>query len=119
MKAFVYHCSSPAPHMAFQTNAPRPALKPGHVLVSVRAASLNPVDYKKPALIPLASLVLNGLPVGQDFAGTVLESASPALPPGARVLGTVDAGCLAETVLCAAAHATVGGARSGFGCSRN
>ncbi len=59
--------------MRFASDAPSPvgaALKAGQLLVKVRAASINPVDYKLPA-IPVVSWTLGDRPVAQDVAGVV------------------------------------------------
>lgn len=83
---------------------PRPAV--GEVLVQVRCAGVNPVDWKiragylksrQPALFPLT--------IGQDFSGDVVESNDENGPyqPGTRVLGFAS-GAYAELVTAAAAQ---------------
>lgn len=107
MRAFVYDLRAPG-HMSFKPAARKPTakdLKAGEILVSVRAASLNPVDYKKPALIPCASLILGGSPVGQDYSGVVLASRSPSWVVGDEIFGTVDVGCCAEVLVAPGATA--------------
>ena len=51
---------------------PRPALRPGHVLIEVGASSVNPVDFKirayGPPIAPTLPAVLHG-----DVAGTIIE----------------------------------------------
>jgi len=54
------------------TEVPRPALKPGHVLIKVKATSINPADYKARELGHLLDFVpqIPGT-LGMDVAGTV------------------------------------------------
>ncbi|MBN9391202.1 MAG: zinc-dependent alcohol dehydrogenase family protein [Chloroflexi bacterium] len=57
----------------FETaDIPRPEVKPGHIIISVAATSINPVDYKVrqhgPGIAPELPAVLHG-----DVAGTVAE----------------------------------------------
>jgi NADPH:quinone reductase-like Zn-dependent oxidoreductase len=97
MKAYVYAPGG----FAWTTTAPLPgAPAAGEVVVSVRAAALNPVDYKKADLLP--SLLLRGAPAAQDFAGVVTASSSPSFAVGDAVFGTAE-GCLAEQVKAPAA----------------
>ena len=48
---------------------PNPMPDPPSQLVKVRAAGINPVDYKLPG-IPLVGRQVRGKPVGLDFSGT-------------------------------------------------
>jgi len=66
-----------------ESTAPR-GLDQGQVLVQVRAAALNPVDYK---LANLAGWFIQKKVVAQDFAGVVLESKSSRFPVGTSVFG--------------------------------
>src|SRR6478735_1048029 len=55
-------------------DAPRPSPKPGEVLVRVRAASMNPVDWKMRAgylrqWVPLPLPII----LGRDFSGDIAE----------------------------------------------
>ena len=107
MQALIYDLSVPT-HMAFTDKAAKPSadrLKTGEILVQVHACSLNPVDYKKPALMPLASLFLGGSVVSQDYSGVVLESRSPSFKPGDAVFGTNEGGCCAQYLATPAATA--------------
>jgi signal transduction histidine kinase len=61
--------------------------------VDVKAAALNPVDYKKADFLP--TFLLRGSPAAQDFAGVIAASASPDFAVGDAVFGTAP-GCLAE-----------------------
>ena len=87
-----------------QRSAPRPG--PGDLLVRVRAAGVNPVDWKlrSGTLGRLAGRFMPDVP-GLDVAGVVeeagLEAAGdPALAPGTRVLGmTRRGGGFAELAL--------------------
>eukprot|EP00931_Biecheleriopsis_adriatica_P075381 TRINITY_DN49252_c0_g1_i1.p1 TRINITY_DN49252_c0_g1~~TRINITY_DN49252_c0_g1_i1.p1 ORF type:complete len:320 (-),score=56.87 TRINITY_DN49252_c0_g1_i1:48-1007(-) len=77
---------------------PIPKLKPGSVLVKVKAAAINPVDYKLPRFV--------GRPVGLDLAGTVaaLGAGCTAFSIGDEVYGNVapPGGALADYCLCEA-----------------
>jgi NADPH:quinone reductase-like Zn-dependent oxidoreductase len=82
--------------------------KPGFVLVRVVAAAINPVDFKRPG-IPVMGWGLCA-PVGQDFSGVIVESASAEYAVGDAVFGKCtpsgsSGGCLAE--YCAASAAAV------------
>lgn len=69
--AYVYNGAT----FQFTQKYPIPVLpKPTSIekyLVSVKAVSLNPVDYKL-GKIPVVSWSLKGSPVGQDFSGIIL-----------------------------------------------
>lgn len=69
-------------------DTPRPDLQPGELLVAVRNAGVNPVDWKiREGNLPRA--VALPFTSGQDFAGRVLEAPADAsaFVPGARVYG--------------------------------
>jgi len=71
--------------MRFVSEIAQPkGLEQGQVLVQVRAAALNPVDYK---LANLAGWFVQKKVVAQDFAGVVLESKSTKFPVGTPVYG--------------------------------
>ena len=92
MLAYVYSSGG----FAWTDRAPLPNdPAPGEVTVEVRAAAVNPVDYKKADLLP--SFLLGGRPAAQDFAGVVTASSSPAFAVGDAVFGTAR-GCLAQRV---------------------
>jgi len=83
---------------AFREEHPSPATPTpgsGMVLVRVKAAAINPVDYKfgKGILGPL---------VGQDFSGVVIASGDPAFAAGDAVLGRTAKGAMAERVVTSA-----------------
>ena len=111
MQAYIYDLSvagGPNPHMAWTEKAAKPTaerLKVGEILVQVHACALNPVDFKKPALMPLASLFLGGSVVAQDYSGVVLASRSPSFAPGDCVFGTNEGGCCAQLLATPAATA--------------
>lgn len=67
---------------------------PGKVLVRVKAAALNPIDYKLPMLM------VNGNVIGQDVAGEVVESTSALFNVGDEILGNSNNGSMAEFVVC-------------------
>ncbi len=67
------------------------------MLVHVRAAALNPIDYKLPS-IPVMSWTLGSRPVSQDMAGTVQASRSPLFKAGDAVYGHAT-GAMAERVV--------------------
>ena len=70
---------------------PRPAPGEGDLLVQVRAASVNPVDFKiaegklKPLIKDRFPLVL-----GSDLSGTVVESRSARFKPGDEIFARLD-----------------------------
>jgi NADPH:quinone reductase-like Zn-dependent oxidoreductase len=99
MRAYVYAPGG----FAMTDSAPLPsaALSAGEVLVDVKAAALNPVDYKKADFLP--TFLLRGSPAAQDFAGVIAASASPDFAVGDAVFGTAP-GCLAERLRAPAAH---------------
>jgi len=92
MRAFRYHAASPGtmPRVE-QVAVPEPA--PGELLVRVRKASLNPVDWKI-ATGSFRILVRGGLPrtLGSDFSGEVaaVGAGVSGWAPGDRVLGFID-----------------------------
>lgn len=100
MKAVVYN------HETIVADAvlPKPALVAGQVLIEVRAASLNPIDYKLP-LMPGSSRVIEGRPTCLDLAGVVVAVAPDvtSLKPGDEVYGNHASGTLAEYVAAKAA----------------
>ncbi|GAB3739412.1 NADP-dependent oxidoreductase [Microlunatus parietis] len=89
-----------------------PKVAPSSVLIKVRAASVNPVDWKLLAgwLDPMLDTVFPVIP-GWDVAGTVLAVGpdTPEFAPGDEVLAyarkdTVQAGTFAEQVAVPAAY---------------
>lgn len=65
----------------------------GQVLIRVKSAAINPVDYKLP------TMMVGGQVVGLDVAGVVAESTSPLFKVGDEVFGNVE-GALADFALC-------------------
>ena len=102
MRAFRYRCYGP-PDVLTLTEVVRPTPDPNELLVRVRAASVNPVDWHfmrgKPYVMRLSSGL--GKPkdprAGVDFAGTVaaVGSAVTRFKPGDHVFGARD-GAFAE-----------------------
>ena len=92
MRAFRYHAAAPAtmPRVE-EVTVPEPA--PGELLVRVRKASLNPVDWKI-ATGSFRILVRGGLPrtMGSDFSGEVaaVGAGLSGWAPGDPVLGFID-----------------------------
>lgn len=91
---------------------PQPKLFPGSVLIEVRAAGVNPVDWKvmSGALDGLIDAVFPVIP-GWDVAGTVVDTGldTPEFSVGDEVLAyarkdVIQAGTFAEMVAVAAAH---------------
>ena len=70
---------------------PTPELGPDQVLVRVRAAEVNPVDWftRSGALAAMVPNLAPPFVLGWSLAGTVDESRHPAWSPGQRVLGMV------------------------------
>jgi len=68
-------------------------------LVSVRAAALNPIDYKK-AKIPIWGWSIDGKPVATDFAGVVTSTGpSSKFKTGDEVFGFALTGSMAATIV--------------------
>lgn len=93
------------PEVFEQGEVPKPTLVPGHVLIRVKATSVNPVDYKirkfGPPIAPAFPAVLNG-----DVAGIIEEVADNVSrwKKGDEVFGCVGGligtgGALAEYIL--------------------
>jgi alcohol dehydrogenase len=73
MRAVVYERHSPDPAGLKLAVVPRPAIRPHQVLVQVRAAAINPVDFKfRRGAVPSFMLPKPKIP-GQDVAGVVVE----------------------------------------------
>ncbi|KAJ1323655.1 NADPH:quinone reductase [Microdochium nivale] len=86
MKAVV---TAPPSTVAVRDDVPRPALRPGEVLVKVHYAAQNPTDWKSARVRP------PGRVVGCDFAGTVAEvpdGTQSEWTVGQRVAGWVHGG---------------------------
>lgn len=111
MRAVRYHSTGPA-CVTRLDDVPAPQPAPGEVVVRVRYASLNPVDWKLAAGY-FRILVRGGLPrtMGSDFAGDV-ESLGPGVSGvqvGDRVWGFIDPfrrpqGTFAELCAAPASH---------------
>lgn len=95
MKAAVFNKYG-GPETVEVTDTPRPEPGPGEALIKVRAASINPVDWK--VLAGMRGPVDTGFPkvLGLECAGTVEESGSSTvyLKPGSHVIGHSDLGRL-------------------------
>jgi NADPH:quinone reductase-like Zn-dependent oxidoreductase len=65
--------------------APDPALRPGEVLVRVRACALNHLDLWARRGLPRVTIPMPHIP-GSDVAGEVVDAAAPDVPLGRRVL---------------------------------
>jgi len=99
MKAVIYKPEDPTG--VADAELPKPeATKLGSVLVRVRAAAANPVDYKLPT-VPVIKRSTYGRPVGLDLAG-VVEAVGPGVENvkvGDEVFGNSTAGTIAEFCL--------------------
>jgi NADPH:quinone reductase-like Zn-dependent oxidoreductase len=92
MRAFRYHAHGDASPPRIE-DVPLPEPAAGEVLVRVRCASLNPVDWKL-AAGKFRFLLKGGLPrtMGSDFAGEI-AAVGPGVAgwrPGDRVMGFID-----------------------------
>ena len=86
---------------------PEPVVKPGTLLVSIKAVSVNPVDWKvKQGVLKIVKGSKFPMVIGADFAG-VVEEVGPGVEgfeKGNRVYGAIsafskDAGALSELAL--------------------
>jgi NADPH:quinone reductase-like Zn-dependent oxidoreductase len=112
MKALILKRYGGLDHVAF-ADIPRPALKPGEILVQVHAAGLNPIDYMIPkgTFKPMLRFQLPAT-LGSDLAGVVVEVGSRVtrFKPGDAVFASIfdlGTGALAEFAVVpenAAAH---------------
>ena len=101
---YEYNAGAATDGMRFADDSTAPsaaALKTGEVLIEVKAAAINPVDYKLRALLP--RFALNGRAVAQDFSGVVIESKSSKYQKGAAVYGNAS-GSIAERLVAADKH---------------
>ncbi len=101
-KAIRYHRYGPPEAMALES-IEEPALAPGQVRVSLRAAGVAPVDTKLRAglLQGRIELPLPKVP-GRDGAGVIVESAAEGFHVGQSVCviaGMLDQGTYAETIV--------------------
>lgn len=92
MQAYRYHATGPHARPSLE-DVPPPPLGAGELLVRVRYASLNPVDWKI-AAGHFRLLVRGGLPrtMGSDFAGEVaaIGAGVDGWRPGEPVMGFID-----------------------------
>jgi NADPH:quinone reductase-like Zn-dependent oxidoreductase len=102
MRAVVYRCYG-SPDVVELENTAKPTPSDGHVLVKVRAASVNPLDWHYMRGRPLVMRPMSGLGkpddirLGVDFAGTVEAVGKNVrrFKPGDDVFGGAD-GAFAE-----------------------
>ena len=84
------------------TNTSIPYIGPKDVLISVKNAAINPVDYKvNLSFFPFARFYVP-LVIGRDVVGTVIEIGSSVthFKEGDNVYGCAESGCLAEYAVC-------------------
>jgi alcohol dehydrogenase len=73
MRAVVYERHSPDPADLTLSAVPRPVIRPHQVLIGVRAASLNPADFKfRRGAAPAVMIPKPKIP-GMDVAGVIVE----------------------------------------------
>ncbi|MBV6702907.1 NADP-dependent oxidoreductase [Kitasatospora aureofaciens] len=106
MRAVTYDSYAPDNSRLRYGEVPDPKVGPGQVLIQVRAASVNPVDWKVMAggLDPMMDTVFPAVP-GWDVAGVVTRTGpdTPEFAPGDEVMAyarkdVVQAGTFAEYV---------------------
>ena len=92
MKAVVYRFGK---GLSFIQDQKKPLVRPGHVVIQVCAAAINPVDYKLPTFL------MHNRGVGLDVAGivTAVGKGVAKLSVGDAVFGNTR-GALAEFALC-------------------
>jgi NADPH:quinone reductase-like Zn-dependent oxidoreductase len=107
MKAWTWDRYGPPAEVLALRDVAEPDIAPGEVLVQVRAASVNPYDWRHlradPHLARLSSGLLRpraGLVPGADLAGVVERVGAEAtgFRPGDEVFGEVAMGAFAEAV---------------------
>jgi NADPH:quinone reductase-like Zn-dependent oxidoreductase len=123
MKAWVSYEFEPPERLRLE-EVPVPAVGDDQVLVRVRAAGLNPYDWRLLRGDPVvARRMMKGIrPKGQafipgaDMAGVIesVGSAVTSFRPGDEVYGEAGAGCLAEYVIVAQDQIVLKPARLGF-----
>lgn len=101
------HTAFGGPETESFADLPRPVPGPGHVLIAVRAAGVNPVDYKRRDGYRRAGAPATDLPsvFGSEAAG-VVEETGPGVEgfaPGDEVFGHTETGGYAELTLLPAA----------------
>lgn len=117
MKAITYHRYG-GPEVLEYADVPKPAPKPGQVLIEVRAASVNAADYRLMRADPWPARLANGLfkpkkwPIlGSDVAGVVVAVGEKAarFRAGDAVFGDAfvdgrgtfaEYACVSESLLC-------------------
>lgn len=106
MRAVSYDAYAPDNSRLRYGELPEPKVAPGQVLIAVRAAGVNPVDWKVMAggLDPLMDAVFPVIP-GWDVAGVVVRTGpdAPEFAPGDEVMSyarkeTVHGGTFAEYI---------------------
>lgn len=107
-----------APENFIFKDLPNPKLEDGHILVSNKATSVNPVDtgVRQGAFRVITGL-FGDILVGSDFSGIVLESKSEKFKPGDEVYGTnnsIKGGSYAEVITAPADFAAIKPANISF-----
>lgn len=116
MTGFIYDNSSPH-NIKMVNNLTLPKkLEKNHVLIKVKAAALNPVDYK--IIVSKIPFVRFFLPhtVGRDFSGVIIEKdpAVVGLDVGDKVFGNAKGGALQEYTVVRASEICKMGQGIGF-----
>src|SRR5688572_7134602 len=97
MKAIRIHSYGTSEQMKLE-ETPRPAIRGDEALVKIRAAGVNPVDWKiREGYLKEVYRASFPLTLGQDFAGDVIEAGADVrdFKPGDKVFGFA-AGAYAE-----------------------
>ena len=100
MKSIIYYPNSKS--SMCQHTQPLPNISKHQVLVLIKAASINPVDYKvNPCLFPFIRWFIS-FTVARDFAGVVIETGSSIthFKEGDKVYGCAESGALAKYAVC-------------------
>jgi NADPH:quinone reductase-like Zn-dependent oxidoreductase len=92
MRAVVIHETGDPDVLSYEEAGP-PEPGEGEVLIRVRAASVNPVDWKRRRALPEDQLPAV---LGNDVSGTVEESGAEGFAPGDEVFGIAASGGYAE-----------------------
>lgn len=87
--AFLYGYGKASKNIRIETSE-KPLLKPGCVLIKLKYAAINPVDYKiMNGLYKMVKRVKFPISIGFDLAGEILDAGDTSFKAGQRVFGSL------------------------------